>query len=179
MNGGRKRVRLTGKYFLSTLGPSEVSMQIDGLPKRLERDGSALSASVIGDVIMRPATVRDKVLAAVSQLDANKKIIWTLKDPVEAIAGRHSAVFEGCLPGTEWQFRVHVLAGTSPVLDIKANDRFAKVGGEELVERLYRRLLEKHVPGDSVRSYVHSEVQKQMDQDNELFRGLLNHCNRI
>lgn len=156
-------------------------MRIDGLPKRLERDGWALSTSIIGDVVMRPATVRDKALAAVSQLDADEKIIWSLKDQAEVLAGRSSAVFEGTLPDTGWKFRVHVLTSPSPVLEIEleSNCWVARAGDDELAARLYQRLLGKHACGGMVRRFVDPEVQKQMDHDDKIFRGLVNYCNRI
>ena len=157
-------------------------MQIDSLTKRIERDGSALVGFPgAGDLVARPATVKDKALAAVSQLDANGKIIWTLRDPDEVLVARSSAVFEGELPETGWKFRVHTLTSLSPVLEIEleSNCWVARVGDDELVERLYRRLLGKHVHGGMVRRFVDPEVQKQMDHDDKIFRGLVNHCNRI
>ena len=153
---------------------------VDSVAERMKRDGSALAVLLgAGDVIARPSIVRDKVLAGISQADASGKIAWVLQDPEGARAGKRSAVFDGVLDGKGWKFQLYNYTSTRVTLEVKVEDERVCVGGEDILDRLYLRLQEKHGVKTLVRSFIAPHIQEEMIRDGLVLERLLSTFNRM
>lgn len=153
-------------------------MVIDSVAERMERDGSALAILPgAGDVIARPSTVRDKVLAGISQADASGKITWTLQDPEKVRTGESSAIFDGVLDGTGWKFCLENYTTTRVSLEVKVGDEQVCVEGEDILDRLYLRLRENHGLKIPTRSFIAPHIHEQMIRGELLLGALLSGFN--
>ncbi|MBP9821965.1 MAG: hypothetical protein KBC81_00745 [Candidatus Pacebacteria bacterium] len=147
-------------------------METDDLLVRMDRDGSALVGSpFFGDVLICPATVRDKTLAMFSQADASGKIAWVLRNLEDVNLRAVSPVFDGLLGNTGWGFCLENQTTTRVTLAVKKGEAYpCCLEGEGILDRLYVRLCATHDVAH--RLIIAPSASEEIDREEEYLWNL-------